>query len=106
MMQLNLKNDSEQDPYTAQTFCCILLDSNTRIKAKDVLPLSHTTQGATPKDGPSAGCTIITALLSLALNKPVAPDLVCLCAPIYSCALLYVVNSFNCVSFSLRLSIT
>ena len=32
-------------------------------------------QGATPKDGPSAGCTIVTSLLSLALNKPVALDL-------------------------------
>lgn len=32
-------------------------------------------QGATPKDGPSAGCTIITALLSLATNKPVRQNL-------------------------------
>lgn len=28
-------------------------------------------QGATPKDGPSAGCTITTSLLSLAMNKPI-----------------------------------
>ncbi|MED6278984.1 Lon protease mitochondrial, partial [Characodon lateralis] len=27
--------------------------------------------GATPKDGPSAGCTIVTALLSLATNQSV-----------------------------------
>lgn len=35
----------------------------------------HVPAGATPKDGPSAGCAITTALLSLALNKPVRPDL-------------------------------
>lgn len=34
----------------------------------------HVPEGATPKDGPSAGCTMVTALLSLALNHPVRPD--------------------------------
>ncbi|KAF5198753.1 Lon protease [Thalictrum thalictroides] len=29
----------------------------------------------TPKDGPSAGCTMITSMLSLAMRKPVRKDL-------------------------------
>ncbi|GAV85104.1 AAA domain-containing protein/LON domain-containing protein/Lon_C domain-containing protein [Cephalotus follicularis] len=35
----------------------------------------HVPAGATPKDGPSAGCTMITSMLSLALKKSVKKDL-------------------------------
>ena len=31
----------------------------------------HVPEGAVPKDGPSAGVTIVSALVSLALDKPI-----------------------------------
>lgn len=35
----------------------------------------HVPEGATPKDGPSAGVTMVTALLSLATGTSVREDL-------------------------------
>ncbi|KAF5289191.1 hypothetical protein FQR65_LT00077 [Abscondita terminalis] len=49
------------------------VDPNNRFLEISHLHL-HVPEGATPKDGPSAGCTIVTAFLSLATNTPVRQD--------------------------------
>jgi Lon-like ATP-dependent protease len=35
----------------------------------------HVPEGATPKDGPSAGVAMVTSMLSLALDRPIRNDL-------------------------------
>lgn len=60
----------------AQTFVRRLvhrLDSDSKVLEEGTVHL-HVPQGATPKDGPSAGCTAVTALFSLAFDEPVAPN--------------------------------
>ncbi|TKV96531.1 hypothetical protein SEVIR_9G434300v4 [Setaria viridis] len=61
----------------AHTVCrAVLLEKepNNSFFAKSKLHL-HVPAGATPKDGPSAGCTMVTSMLSLAMGKSVKKDL-------------------------------
>ncbi|XP_008654838.1 lon protease homolog, mitochondrial-like isoform X1 [Zea mays] len=61
----------------AHTVCrAVLLEKepNNPFFAKSKLHL-HVPAGATPKDGPSAGCTMVTSMLSLAIGKSVKKDL-------------------------------
>jgi ATP-dependent Lon protease len=46
---------------------------NTTLQTDDLQV--HVPEGSTPKDGPSAGVTMVTALLSLAMDVPVVADL-------------------------------
>uniref|UniRef100_A0A0E0KCR6 Lon protease homolog, mitochondrial n=1 Tax=Oryza punctata TaxID=4537 RepID=A0A0E0KCR6_ORYPU len=61
----------------AHTVCRSVLhekEPNNSFFTKSKLHL-HVPAGATPKDGPSAGCTMVTSMLSLAMGKLVKKDL-------------------------------
>ncbi|KAJ1667777.1 ATP-dependent Lon protease pim1 [Coemansia sp. RSA 1813] len=48
-------------------------DPENKFFSKHIIHM-HVPEGATPKDGPSAGVTMTTALLSLALDRPIQSD--------------------------------
>lgn len=62
----------------ALTFARNFVASNMNLEASKYLESTdihiHFPEGSTPKDGPSAGITITTALISLALGKPIPPN--------------------------------
>merc|ERR1719220_467864 len=63
----------------AKNFLSSLPDDKVSNEAKQFLMSNHihlhVPEGATPKDGPSAGCTIVSAFISLATNRSIADDL-------------------------------
>ncbi|CAL4073928.1 unnamed protein product, partial [Meganyctiphanes norvegica] len=66
----DVMKESTRIAYTfAKAFLSAKDPDNISLNTSDVH--LHVPEGATPKDGPSAGVTIVTALLSLAKNKPI-----------------------------------
>ncbi|XP_052795556.1 lon protease homolog, mitochondrial-like isoform X2 [Mya arenaria] len=68
----NLGDVIKESTQLAYTFSKIFLrhiDPDNKFLEKASIHL-HLPEGATPKDGPSAGCAIVTALLSLGMDKP------------------------------------
>lgn len=70
----DVMNESTQIAYTvARARLAEKQSDNTYFDDYDIH--MHVPEGATPKDGPSAGITMVTAMLSLALDRPVRNDL-------------------------------
>ena len=70
----DVMKESSQIAYTHARHKLNELDENNTFFDANRIHL-HTPEGATPKDGPSAGVSMTTALLSLAMGKPVKQDL-------------------------------
>ncbi|CAN1784432.1 Lon protease homolog, mitochondrial [Linum perenne] len=70
----DVMKESAQIAHTYARAALLEKDPDNQFFANTKLHL-HVPAGATPKDGPSAGCTMITAMLSIALNKPVRKNL-------------------------------
>ncbi|GFS38936.1 lon protease 1 [Actinidia rufa] len=70
----NVMKESAQIAHTVARAILLAKEPDSTFFGNSKLHL-HVPAGSTPKDGPSAGCTIITSLLSLALKKPVKKDL-------------------------------
>lgn len=68
-----MKESSQIALTVARNFLHITEPSNTFLETSHIH--LHVPEGATKKDGPSAGITIVTALTSLALNKPVRQNI-------------------------------
>jgi Lon-like ATP-dependent protease len=70
----NVMSESTQIAYTVARSRLFATDStNSYFDDNDIH--MHVPEGATPKDGPSAGITMVTSMLSLAMDKPVRSDL-------------------------------
>ncbi|XP_022640854.1 lon protease homolog 1, mitochondrial isoform X1 [Vigna radiata var. radiata] len=70
----DVMKESAQIAHTVARAILLEKEPENRFFANSKLHL-HVPVGATPKDGPSAGCTMTTSLLSLAMKKPVKKDL-------------------------------
>ncbi|KAL3093101.1 hypothetical protein niasHT_022551 [Heterodera trifolii] len=67
----NVMKESVRTAYTVAKNVLLRKDPQNEFLEKAYIHL-HLPEGAVPKDGPSAGCTVVSALMSLALDRPVA----------------------------------
>jgi ATP-dependent Lon protease len=69
----DVMQESATIAYTVARARLALLDPSNNFFDENDIHL-HVPEGATPKDGPSAGVTMVTSMLSLALDTPVRAD--------------------------------